>query len=126
MFICTKKQIQKVAKLKLCFDNSEQDTEIEIKRGILVRVVFIKNESKNEVLGRVIEVRDNMMILDASYTYNGDIIGVIYSAIREIEEISEDQGIHLSQKVDNINEQVTTNSETLNQIKSSLQWMICN
>lgn len=122
MFICTKKQIQKVAKLKLCFDNSEQDTEIEIKRGILVRVVFIKNESKNEVLGRVIEVRDNMMILDASYTYNGDIIGVIYSAIREIEEISEDQGIHLSQKVDNINEQVTTNSETLNQIKSSLQW----
>lgn len=122
MFICTKKQIQKVAKLKLCFDNSEQDTEIEIKRGILVRVVFIKNESKNEVLGRVIEVRDNMMIIDASYTYNGDIIGVLYTAIREIEEISEDQGIHLSQKVDNINEQVTTNSETLNQIKSSLQW----
>lgn len=122
MFICTKKQIQKVAKLKLCFDNSEQDTEIEIKRGILVRVVFIKNESKNEVLGRVIEVRDNMMIIDASYTYNGDIIGVLYTTIREIEEISEDQGIHLSQKVDNINEQVTTNSETLNQIKSSLQW----
>lgn len=122
MFICAKKQIQKVAKLKLCFDDPEQNIEIELKKGILIRATFIKNDTKNEVVGRVLEIRDNMMIIDASYTYNGDIIGILYTAIRDIGQISEEEGIQLTQKVDDLRNQVVTNSQNIDQLQTSLVW----
>lgn len=120
MFICAKKQIQKVVKLKLCYDDINQDKEIEIKKGILIRVVFIKNETKNEVIGRVAEVRDNMIILDTSYIYNGEIIGILYTAIRDIEELTEDS--ELVETLNGIKEQVNANAQSINQIQSGLVW----
>lgn len=120
MFICAKKQIQKVVKLKLCYDDINQDKEIEIKKGILIRVVFIKNEAKNEVIGRVAEVRDNMIILDTSYIYNGEIIGILYTAIRDIEELTEDS--ELVETLNGIKEQVNANAQSINQIQSGLVW----
>ena len=122
MFICVKKQIQKVVKLRLCFDDAYQDIEIELRKGILIRVTFIKNDTKNEVVGRVLEVRDNMIILDASYTYNGDIIGILYTAIRDIGQIPEEEGIQLTQKVDDLKNQVVTNSQNIDQLQTSLVW----
>lgn len=120
MFICIKKQIQKVVKLKLCYDETDQNKEIEIRKGILLRVIFIKNDSKNEIVGRVVEVRDNMLIIDTSYIYNGEIIGVLYTAIREIEEITEDS--ELVETLNGIKEQVNANAQSINQIQSGLVW----
>lgn len=122
MFICVKKQIQKVVKLRLCFDDTDQDIEIELRKGVLIRVTFIKNDTKNEVVGRVLEVRDNIIILDASYTYNGDIIGILYTAIRDIGQISEEEGMQLTQKVDDLKNQVVTNSQNIDQLQTSLVW----
>lgn len=120
MFICIKKQIQKVVKLKLCYDETDQNKEIEIRKGMLLRVIFIKNDSKNEVIGRVTEVRDNMIILDTSYIYNGEIIGILYTAIRDIEELTEDS--ELVETLNGIKEQVDANAQSINQIQSGLVW----
>lgn len=122
MFICTKKQIQKVVRIELCYDDSEQNMAIELKRGDIIRVVFIKNNNKYELGGKITSIRDNLLILDASYGYDGGSIGILYTSIRELEILSLEEDEDIVTAMNKLKSQVDSNTNDIDTLNSVLQW----